>query len=321
VGITADRAWSVTDKVGAGITGTVGALSLGGREISARTAEFLGQAGSQVAYLLDYILKLTMGGMALKDTPDEKSVNAAETVMEGAQMLADMIFLIFKVVGVQDKFDKHKGDRIRANVVASIKEVYPRMSDEEINQRATEIHTDHQALYHEITGRNKKAEFDPSQLFFIGTYLEPYEKVASALDMILDMTEFVHSTIALGFLDNTEVLDKLNYAFLVIEETIISTLTSTMLLIAGGGLMGPELVGSAALALGFDGSVVIKAAREKEFYAVAKEKGATTIPLAAKWASNVATTAMVIGDLPPKVYNLVTTILERYTQDSDEETL
>jgi hypothetical protein len=272
----------------------IGVLNVTGREIDLSTAQWSAQLASNIAYGLDYISKVTAGGIALNsysDATKRDSQYIANEVLTSAKLLSNWLFLVFKyyaspkLIGTSKLGEINDYNRKAAGVVASAQNPQ------------------------NLPG----FEPSPAEMILKAANTEPYMALALTLDLLLEMTESIYATLewTCGF-EGTD-LDKFNFSTLVVDQGLTLILTSIMV-----GL-NHDLDGNAELNMGYDGETAITSATKKEFYAEANKKGAATATLLPKWAlwAGVATSA--IGELTKDLQFVQSSIANAPTEAKGEE--
>jgi hypothetical protein len=274
IGLNADYKWSISDKFGAGVTGTAGVINIGGRDISINAAQWTATLASNIAYGLDYILKLATGGIAQsfgdpKWDADNKLVNAIfNEIIDETKIISDSLFLFFKYDVVNNAINRYNLGEEGTTAIAY------------------------------TTG-----QMSAGNMAFTGTWdATPFNIVSNLLSLTLEITKTVYTTVAMAGNYKGEDLDKFNYSTMVIDNGIILTFTSILVGMAFG------INGNAAISLGHSGDVIIKAASEKNLYAASMETAAVMAPLVGKWIMGAATATSVVSEVTKTVKFIVSTI-------------
>ncbi|MDR1948229.1 MAG: hypothetical protein LBQ38_02450 [Spirochaetaceae bacterium] len=331
VGINSRYKWSIADGLGAGVSGTAGVLNLSGRQISAGTANKVAQISSNIAYGFDFASSIATAGAALREAkfPDEKK--KAEDfafwfakVDALAKLAVDLGFTFFKLrkkytnayyLQKETRVNKLLQDAIDANEAYHAIRQDATQADKDAAQTkfydAVDAHRVELTKIDDATAENPYS-YDLSQIAALAL-LEPYEALASLLDILLTTTGTIYSQIEYFRPDVKK--DDLNFAALIVDNTIIETVTSIML----KGFSGAG-VGAASLCLGHDGSVVMKAAANKALYADTKTDSASALSLYPKWAIAAGIAGAIVGKVPG-VVNTIEAMVKGPDSPKKEETL
>ena len=316
-GMTADisgrRKWSVSDKLGGAVSSTAGVLNLAGRDITIGTVAAAMQVVNNLAYGIDLGFVALEGGMGVGmayegDKEKTKTLMQTYLVFKALHTWAD--FLNNTVYTLWVKYQQNKGK------LATMEKIEKELIDvrdklqvtQEIvstitqGDEQTRIESDgNQSLLNaematRLADMMKEAEtpptFSPGELFTFASLYPPFARYALALDVILDISNFVYKAVEKYVTFDAKAKDAFSYAALVIDNGFVTTFASLMTTQAAAE-------GTAAMSLGFDGSVTVKAAKNQSFYAVTEKKGAATGTLISRWAK----TAMIAGAVPPKIYD------------------
>jgi hypothetical protein len=288
VDISADHSWSIGEKLGSSAGGAAGALSLNAREINVTTPEWLPQLAVQVAYGLSYIQKIAQGALAIDPQSDDYRKNGAlitKTIISNLKNLGDLFFTYKKFQSLMGKFRNFNaeasGDRMYAEAVVEEVEALQRArenpTDAELGDKYVEAFNKTQGIKRLREREKPFFDISPALQFLDGSYCPPYQQVATAMELVLTLIKTTFTNVERFMELEGNDLDTFNYASIVVTNATIMGFTSAMLLLNRG------LDGAAGLCLGFDGSVVTKAARDQVFYAVTKEKGAATATMVPRW--------------------------------------
>jgi hypothetical protein len=292
VGINAGYKWSVSDGLGAGVSGTAGVLNLGGREIGVNTMPPVSQVTGSISYGLTWALGIANGSIAMRSYSDKtKARNAmiASFVSDWAQFAASLGFLGAKIWIVRpEKIGALEGAQNRS--FDASEEAF-KLTDEDMkriaqNEKIVDALVKKRESY--LAGASM-----PAQLYLLATYFPLYEKLALGLEMILDITKTVYQEIETWCKWKGDKLDQLNFSALIIDNALINSVTLGMMVSALTG--ESALNGAAGLSLGYDGSVTLKASKDQKFYAITQSEAAAPVPLTTGWITHGVVTSSALG--------------------------
>jgi hypothetical protein len=290
--------------MGSSVGGTAGALSLGGREITAEVPGWMSQLGANTAYLINAVQKVAVGGQALTTNSNTgKKTEALWTQLftSTAKNFADLGFTFFKFKKLREKFQSYKTqadpktaieqavknveekgtarDKLAADADASAEDRAAAV--DELDKAIRDLDNLTNAVLAVQDANRTALDVSPGMLFLGSANIPPFEKVAIVMNLVLSIanaafkiTEKIMEEKLKG-----DVLDRFNYASMVVTNGIILTATSIQLGLTAAAKEG----GTAGLCLGFDGSIVARAARNQTFYAITEQKGAAPGPMIADW--------------------------------------
>ncbi|MDR0630307.1 MAG: hypothetical protein LBG24_11880 [Treponema sp.] len=291
VDISGRRKWSVSDKLGGAVSSTAGVLNLAGRDITIGTIQKEMQIVNNFTFGIDYSLALVSGSIG-------NVANAREHNAE--QLKADMkAYLILKAIYTWANF-----------VNSTLYGLYIKYQTNQkklgkMEELETALKTRQEFLREERMGillardypGSEDPRFSPGDLFTFASLYPPFARFALALDMILDIANCVYKQVEKNSTFDAQTRDIFNFATLAIDNGFITTFASLMTTQAAAE-------GTAAMSLGFDGSVTVKAAKDQSFYAVTKKEGAASGPMIATWVKS----AMIAGSVPGKVTDVINRI-------------
>jgi hypothetical protein len=313
VSINADHDWTIGEKLGSSVTGSAGALALGGREIAADVPAWMSQLGVNFAYNVNAIQKATVGSYALtsptsKDNPAQKRKSLmAQAFLSGIKNLGDRVFAFLKFQGLSGQFKNYNTQADPLAVRAAIRKKVNDL-DTAVHQATPETRAHAQAdlaaaraeqeriraAADAISGTGKGMDVSPGLMYLGSSNTPPFEKFAIAMKLLLSIANGAFKGAERGMTNaqtlQGDVLDQFNYASIVVVNGIITGLTDAQL----GLTAAAREEGTAGLTLTFDGGIIAKAARKQSFYAITEEKGAAPAPLIASWVFWASAAAAMI---------------------------
>jgi phage baseplate assembly protein gpV len=292
VGIDADRKWSLGDKFGGGISGTVGIVKIGCRELSITNQQISAQLGGNLLYMADYMTKVGSGGLAISAYIDDDMTRHQKQMIINhiaafGKWFIDLGVLLYKYYKLSAAVEAYNAAAPGATKVNESGETFEqynvRLAQEhvtavnEANRRGEPVPPTPNFLSSSDDPILNKVALDPSKLFLDASSTPWYEKFAVCLDWILSCTKEIYKELNSFKQMDAKARDNLNFASLVVDQTLIATATGLML----GAAWGMD--GNAGISLSYDGNVTVKAAKNQNFYAVTKSEGAATASIAKNW--------------------------------------
>ncbi|MDR2404739.1 MAG: phage baseplate assembly protein V [Spirochaetaceae bacterium] len=330
VDVSADHAWSIGEKLGSSVSGTAGALSLGGREISAAVPEWIPQLGVNIAYALNSLQKITVGGMALTTNPDtgkKKNALIAQLSFSVGKSVSDIVFTCLKFHALWGKFrnydSKASPEMMLAAAIKAVDDAAGKNDIEEVAAAKANLANTVTAFDAVMLAEKETMDVSPNMLFLGGSYLPAFEQVAIGMNFVLDLAGKVFAAVELALQRakkkdalQGDKLDQFNYASMVVVNGLIMIFTGIQLGLTAAAKEG----GSAALCLGFDGSIVTKVAKGQAFYAVTEQKGAAPAPMISNWVYAGAVTATAVPKLA-SIGMTITKAVDALRKMNDPETV
>jgi hypothetical protein len=336
VGINSKYKWSIADALGAGVSGTAGVLNLSGRQISAGTANMMAQLSGNIMYGLECGSSIATAGAALHERQVPGHKEGAEDfafwfakVDALVKLGVDLFFTIYKLRKKYNNAYSLQKDKLLDKLNKNLTDAQAKNAALQGNVNASAAQRDAAqaneaaatAALNAETRKRQRAQgqaldnypYDLSQIASLAA-LEPYEALASMLEILLTITSIVYSQIE-SFVPDVTIRDNLNFAALIVDNSILETFTAIMMGFSGSGM------GAASLCLSHDGNMVIKAAADKSFYADNKTESAAALSLYPGWAIITGIAGTIAGKVPAAINTIEAMIKGPGTQTDEKETL
>jgi hypothetical protein len=266
VGIGAGHGFSIAEGLGGAVSSTAGVLSLGGREVKAASASTAAQIFSLILYGIDWAFNTSVASTAVIKS-GKSAQEAAFSVVKVGQIAKIVTNFISVCVDAGINYKNVKGayDVMNSKTGAGLPD---------------------ESSANDTVGK---------AALMIG--LEPLECLSAVLGLTLNITSIVYAAVDAGYsvnhIDTKEFRDQLNLCSMVIDNAIIEGFAIAVTAIAHAPT-------SAVLRLRANGDAVIKAAKDKSFYAMEAKKGAATATLVPISAMNsVKILASAAATVPP----------------------
>jgi hypothetical protein len=295
VGINADYKWSISEKFGAIISGTAGSLGINGREICASSPSSIAQLTCNAVYLSDELAKITMGGLALTSNPNESKFKCAKigkAVLAISANVFDIIGALFSVYTMSKGFQQYNE-----------KTLYTLHEEAVMINKAKAAEAKKAYQGPALDDFSADGVLMSPSLMALGNDRTTYSTVTSLYGAIMSIATTAYGTLEGMFEFDDDQLDQLNYASMIISNSLTLIYTSIM-------LTGAYHLGSAKLHLAYDGEIIFKSASEKSIYAVTKTEGAAPVSMISKWTKYTAAAGAVV----PKLGKIISAASDIYNE-------
>ncbi|MDR1147882.1 MAG: hypothetical protein LBK66_04560 [Spirochaetaceae bacterium] len=305
VGINSGYKWSISNGFNTNISGTVGNIALGGRQIEMSTQGMPEQVINDVLYGCDMAASITMAGLAL-DAARHPSHSESAQKAQFWTLLWDNILKGLANLGLAIKTKTYESWQKKFSGTVGTDPDKKKPIDAG-NPRDPKSSSYAQATENKGTFDADQESADAAEaLLKMGNEFRPYTLLCTLFDFLMETIKTARTTIEdrLGiestehrlwttvthlatadFINaETSERDTLNLAFLVVESTVVELFASLGTVMANASA-GADKLATASVSLLQNGGIEMKGDYLVNKYADSKKAAASTLTLVPRWVA------------------------------------